>query len=60
MAFMIVSDYIDVGVTLPVNQTFVYKIPDELKAVADVGMRVLVPFGRRRITGFILGEQDDC
>ncbi|MEH0018068.1 MAG: primosomal protein N' [Desulfobacter sp.] len=57
---MISSDYIDVGVMLPVNQTFVYRIPEEFKADACPGMRVLVPFGRRRVTGYILGEQDDC
>ncbi|MCG8637784.1 MAG: primosomal protein N' [Desulfobacterales bacterium] len=57
---MISSDYIDVSVTLPLNQTFVYKIPGELRADACPGMRVLVPFGRRRVTGYILGEQESC
>lgn len=56
---MISLDYIDVGVTLPVRGTFVYRIPDRLKPSACIGMRVLVPFGRRRITGYILGEQKD-
>ena len=57
---MITRDYIDVGVTLPVRGTFVYRIPDRLKSSSDIGMRVLVPFGRRRVTGYILGEQADA
>jgi len=56
---MMKTDYIEVGITLPVKGTFVYKIPEEFKADACPGMRVLVPFGRRRITGYILGEQQD-
>lgn len=52
---MISTDYIEVAVTLPVNQTFVYGIPKEFRADACPGMRVLVPFGRRRVTGYILG-----
>ncbi len=57
---MVSQDYIEVGVTLPVKGTFVYKIPEAFKADACPGMRVLVPFGRRRVTGYILGEQADA
>ena len=60
MACMISLDYIEVGVILPVNQTFVYRMPDKFKADACLGMRVLVPFGRRRVTGYILEERADC
>ncbi|PIE60933.1 MAG: primosomal protein N' [Desulfobacterales bacterium] len=56
---MLTSDYIEVGVTLPVRGTFVYRIPKALKATAGLGMRVLVPFGRRRVTGYILDERAD-
>lgn len=54
---MISTDYIEVAITLPVNQTFVYRIPDRFRVDACPGMRVLVPFGRRRVTGYILGEE---
>jgi len=53
------SPYINVAVALPVNNTYVYKVPDHLNYAAVPGMRVLVPFGRRRITGYILGFQKD-
>ena len=51
--------YIDVAVALPVDNTYVYKVPDHLKHAAIPGMRVLVPFGRRRITGYITGFRKD-
>ncbi len=56
---MISTDYIEVAVTLPVNQTFVYAIPDAFRADACPGMRVLLPFGRRRVTGYILGGKTE-
>ncbi len=56
---MITTDFIDVSVTLPVRGTFVYRIPDRFKPDTQIGVRVLVPFGRRRVTGYILGEQED-
>lgn len=46
---------IEVAAALPVYQTFTYSLPDELVGLAGPGMRVLVPFGRRRVTGYVLG-----
>ncbi len=46
---------IDVAVALPVDQTFTYSIPPELAPLAVCGCRVLVPFGRRTVTGYLLG-----
>ncbi len=56
---MISTNYIEVAVTLPVNQTFTYGLPDRFRADACPGMRVLVPFGRRRITGYILEGKEE-
>lgn len=56
---MISTDYIEVAVILPVNQTYVYAIPGAFRADACPGMRVLVPFGRRRVTGYILAEKKE-
>jgi primosomal protein N' (replication factor Y) (superfamily II helicase) len=51
--------YMDVAVTLPVHKSFIYAVPDFLADSCVPGMRVLVPFGRRRVTGYILeGRQD--
>ncbi|MCP3899215.1 MAG: primosomal protein N' [Desulfobacteraceae bacterium] len=47
-------EYIEVAVLLPVFNTFTYKIPEHLVNLVSPGMRVLVPFGKRRVTGYIL------
>jgi primosomal protein N' (replication factor Y) len=47
-------EYIEVGVLLPVYNTFTYKIPERLVDLISPGMRVLVPFGKRRVTGYVL------
>ena len=48
--------YVEVAVPLPVSGTFTYSVPEELAERALVGTRVLVPFGRRKVTGFVVGE----
>jgi primosomal protein N' (replication factor Y) len=51
----VVSDtcYIEVAVALPVYQTFTYSAPAAFSNAAAVGKRVLVPFGQRRVTGYV-------
>ncbi len=57
---MIKTLYINIAVTLPVMKSYTYKIPEHLKDCCMPGMRVLVPFGRRRVTGYILSGQKEC
>lgn len=45
-----------VAVALPVDETFLYTVPDDLAARAKTGMRVRVPFGNQKALGYILGE----
>jgi primosomal protein N' (replication factor Y) len=52
---MTVSSYIEVAIALPVYGTYVYSVPENLLAMVFTGKRVLVPFGRRKVTGYILG-----
>jgi primosomal protein N' (replication factor Y) len=47
--------YIEVALPLPVRKTFTYEVPEDLGAAVGPGKRVLVPFGRRLLTGFVLG-----
>ncbi|WP_298272954.1 primosomal protein N' [Geobacter sp.] len=49
------SDIIEVAVPLPLDTTFHYRVPPELRDVVTPGRRVLVPFGRRTVTGYVLG-----
>jgi primosomal protein N' (replication factor Y) len=46
---------IEVAVAMPVHGTFTYRVPEDLSRLALPGTRVLVPFGRRRATGYVLG-----
>ena len=47
---------IETAVAVPVHQTFSYRLPDELHGAVAPGQRVLVPFGKRRVTAYVLGR----
>ena len=47
-------DIVEVAVGLPIPKTFHYRIPEKMKDSLQVGMRVLVPFKGRKVTGFTL------
>jgi primosomal protein N' (replication factor Y) len=46
--------YAEIAIPLPVEKTFHYAIPPELRSICDVGKRVLVPLGKRKVTGYVL------
>src|SRR5438067_5590853 len=46
--------YAEVAVPVHVNRTFTYRLPIALQRNARLGSRLLVPFGRKRITGYIV------
>lgn len=49
--------YIDVLVELKakkLDKTFTYHVPSNLEVNIDVGKRVLVPFGRQKLEGFVI------
>lgn len=41
-----------------IDRPFDYKIPDHLKGMIEVGMRVIVPFGPRKLQGFVTGLKE--
>ena len=47
---------VQVVLPLPLDGAYTYLIPESLQARADVGCRVLVPFGPRRLTGVVVGH----
>jgi len=49
------SLYADVVLPLPLEQAFTYSLPLEHREMVKVGVRVLVPFGSRTLTGFVVG-----
>jgi primosomal protein N' (replication factor Y) (superfamily II helicase) len=48
-------EYVDVAIPVGVRKTFAYTVPVELRARIAPGMRVLVPFGRKLVTGYVTG-----
>ncbi len=46
-----------VAVPAPLDEPLTYAVPEALAGRLDVGMRVLVPLGRRRVTGVVVGFQ---
>jgi primosomal protein N' (replication factor Y) len=48
-----------VAVPLPLRQTFTYTVPADMRSEVQEGSRVLVPFGRRVLTGVVVGEGDE-
>ncbi|MBS3818498.1 primosomal protein N' [bacterium] len=46
--------YAEVVLPLPLNKSFIYKLPEKVSSSPQVGSRVLVPFRNRKLTGFII------
>ena len=42
-----------------VNRVFDYKIPESYENIVDCGYRVKVPFGRRKLLGFVVGIKEN-
>ena len=50
--------FVEVAVPLPIDHPFTYRVPPGQEARARIGVRVLVPFGRRKVTGLITAFTD--
>lgn len=46
--------HVHIAVAAPVAGPFTYEVPEPLQAAIAPGLRVLVPFGPRRVTGYVL------
>ncbi|MEA3471504.1 MAG: hypothetical protein U9R24_07285, partial [Thermodesulfobacteriota bacterium] len=42
-----------IAVNIPSAKTFTYSVPGEMKEKLAIGKRVLVPFGKRKVTGYV-------
>jgi len=47
--------FAEVAVPLPIDRTFTYAVPDKWTDRLRPGYRVVVPFGHRVLTGFVVG-----
>lgn len=46
---------VDIALPVPIDHPFTYLVPSELQPQATLGVRVLVPFGRKLFTGIVIG-----
>jgi primosomal protein N' (replication factor Y) len=46
--------FVSVAVNIPSEKTFSYSVPETLRKEISIGKRVLIPFGKRRLTGYIV------
>src|SRR3989337_3178077 len=50
--------FVEVSVPLPTGHPFTYRVPEGEEHRAQVGVRVLVPFGGRKMTGLVTAITD--
>lgn len=50
----VLPEFAEIALPLPLRQTFTYRLPFGVREQAAVGARVLVPFGKRNLTGYIV------
>lgn len=48
--------YVEVLFGLPVKQIFTYKLTEDQEA--EFGYRIIAPFGRRTLTGYVIGKKE--
>ena len=46
---------VDIALPLPLDRTFTYTVPGELAESVSLGCRVLVPFGKKKFSGVVVG-----
>jgi primosomal protein N' (replication factor Y) len=51
--------YCDVSLPVPLDRPFTYRLPATLRHRVKPGCRVLVPFGSRKLTGFVLEAHEN-
>ncbi|MEW5807041.1 MAG: primosomal protein N' [Acidobacteriota bacterium] len=51
--------YFQIALPLPIRQTFTYSLQESISADIRPGTRVIVPFGRREMVGFITEEIEE-
>lgn len=50
--------FVKVALPLPLKNSFTYRLPETFAASVKLGARLLVPFGKRTLTGYAVGFSD--
>jgi len=54
-----IHGYAEIALPVPVDGTFTYMVPEEMIGSLAPGCRVMVPFGRRRMTGYVISTHSE-
>ncbi len=54
------KSYAQVAIPSPLKGALTYAVPDRMGEELEIGMRVLVPLGRRRMTGLVIGFSESA
>ncbi|MDI6777167.1 MAG: primosomal protein N' [Syntrophales bacterium] len=46
--------FVRVAINIPSEKTFLYAVPEALKKEITTGKRVFIPFGKKRLTGYVI------
>ena len=48
-------NYVEAALPVPLRRVFTYRIPPEIRETIKLGARLMLPFGRRSLTGYAVG-----
>jgi len=51
--------YVEAALPVPLRRVFTYRVPEELRESLKLGARLMLPFGRRNVTGYAVGLHAD-
>jgi primosomal protein N' (replication factor Y) (superfamily II helicase) len=54
------AKFADIALPIPVFQNYTYEIPEIMSPIIKTGFRVLVPVGKRKMTGYVINIKDEC
>lgn len=53
------SKFLEAALPVPLRRVFTYAVPDDMASRVRLGARVLLPFARREVTGYIVAIHDE-
>jgi primosomal protein N' (replication factor Y) len=53
------SGYVEVALPVPLRRTFTYQLTSSTRTSVQIGKRIVVPFGKRMLTGYVLDILDE-
>lgn len=51
--------FVEAALPVPIRHTFTYRIPEEVRNAIKIGARMLVPFGKRNLTGYVVALHEE-